>query len=359
MKKITLKDIASELGISKGTVYRVIHDRPDVSPDTRKKVLELIDKYQYKPDRIARSLSLKSKKLRIGAIYQTVPEFFWDNIRSGIKAAESEYSDFGLEIIYKELYKEDRYEDEIICKMNELIDEDVDGIIMVPINSYLVREKIRECKNKEIVVATLNDDITDSERVFYVGPQMRQSGRIAGELTGKFLRGCGRVLTISLDIESLDYQERLDGFTEILRERFTGVNIVANYTLNYDMLGNNGKSTIKNILENTGDIDAIYNIDGGSLYDIGCIIKESNILKDVVLIGHEISDGVRELMEDGTIYACISQDPYSQGFFSVKLLYEYLEEGRKHYDRMYTRLDVIMRENMKSEGNIINPFYNR
>ena len=124
-------------------------------------------KYRYKPDRIARSLSLKSKKIRIGAIYQTEPEFFWDNIRSGIKAAESEYADFGLEVIYKELSNKERYEDEIICKMNELIDENVDGIIMVPVNSNLVRGKIGECKSKNIAVVTLNDDITDTERVFY------------------------------------------------------------------------------------------------------------------------------------------------------------------------------------------------
>jgi LacI family transcriptional regulator len=359
MKKITLKDIAKELGISKGTVYRAIHNKPDVSPETKEKVLELIEKYRYKPDRIARSLSLKSKKIRIGAIYQTEPEFFWDNIRSGIKAAESEYADFGLEVIYKELSNKERYEDEIICKMNELIDENVDGIIMVPVNSNLVRGKIGECKSKNIAVVTLNDDITDTERVFYVGPQMRQSGRIAGELTGKFLRGYGKVLTINLDIESLEYKERLDGFNEILRERYNEISVVANYTLNFDMLGENGKSAIKNILENTGGIDAIYNVDGGSLYNIGCIVKESDVLKNVVLIGHEISDGVRELLEDGTIYACISQDPFSQGFFSVKFLFEYLNEGIKHYDRMYTRLDIIMRENMKSEGNIINLFYNR
>src|SRR5690554_8030984 len=103
MKKITLQDIAIELGVSKGTVYRAIHDRPDVSASTRDKVLQLIEKYDYKPDRIARSLSLKPKKVRIGVVYQTIPGFFWDRIRNGIMAAEAEYVDFGFEVIYKEL----------------------------------------------------------------------------------------------------------------------------------------------------------------------------------------------------------------------------------------------------------------
>ena len=64
MKKTTLQDIATELGISKGTVYRAIHDKMDVSPSTRTKVLELVEKWNYKPDRIARSLSTKNSAYR-------------------------------------------------------------------------------------------------------------------------------------------------------------------------------------------------------------------------------------------------------------------------------------------------------
>lgn len=355
MKKTTLQDIATELGISKGTVYRAIHDKMDVSPSTRTKVLELVEKWNYKPDRIARSLSMKPRTVRIGTIYQTIPDFFWSRVKKGIMDAKAEYEDFGLEITYKELLEKDRYTDEIVSRMDELITEDVDGIILVPVNSAPVRKKIAECSSKGIAVAALNDDITDTERIFYVGPQMRQSGRVAGELTGKFLKNGGKVLTISTDLESLDYQERFNGFIEILKERFNNISIVANYKFNYDML--DAKDTIKKILENTGGIEAIYDIDGASLYDIGCIVRDSEKLKGVILIGHEISEGVRELLEDNTVHACISQDPYSQGFFTAKYMYEYLAEGKKPFhDRMYTRVDVIMRENMKNEENIINQY---
>ena len=93
------------------------------------------------------------------------------------------------------------------------------------------------------------------------------------------------------------------------------------------------------------------------LYNIGCIVKESDVLKNVVLIGHEISDGVRN--SGGRYDICMYKSgSFSQGFF-CKVFIWYLNEGIKHYDRMYTRLDIIMRENMKSEGNIINLFYNR
>ena len=61
MKKITLDDLAKELKISKGTVDRAIHNRPGVSPKTKAKVLDLVKKYNYRPDKVARVMSLKPK----------------------------------------------------------------------------------------------------------------------------------------------------------------------------------------------------------------------------------------------------------------------------------------------------------
>ena len=37
-KKIRIKDIAARAGVSVGTVDRVLHDRPNVSPSSREKV---------------------------------------------------------------------------------------------------------------------------------------------------------------------------------------------------------------------------------------------------------------------------------------------------------------------------------
>jgi len=359
MDKITLQDIANELGISKGTVDRAVHNRPDVSIETKKKVLELIEKYNYKPDKAARSLSLKSKKTRIGIICQNNPAFFWDCIKKGINAAGDEISDFGIQLIYKEL-KNGRNSDDIMSKIDELLEEKVNAVILVPVECNNLREKIKGLVSENIAVATLNDDITESGRIFYVGPQIKQSGRIAGELTAKFLSGKGRAITINIGLESLEYRQRLEGFNEILNERYKDIHIIANYTFNYEMMGSNNSSSsiIKSILENSGDMDAIYDIDGAFLYNIGLIVKSIKNLKDVKLIGHEISDNVRKLINDGTIHACISQDPYSQGYYAVKFIFDYLMDGKRpEFDRMFTRLDVILRENMCCKGNIINPFY--
>lgn len=359
MSKVTLRDIAKELGISKGTVDRAIHNRPDVNAETRQKVLALIEKYNYKPNKAARSLSLKSRKNRIGVILQTSPRFFWDSVKNGIRTAESELGDFGIEIIYKEL-KESREPMEIIQKLEELVEEKAEAVILVPVSSPEVRSAVKKAAEMGIAVITLNDDIGDSGRTFYVGPQIRQSGRIAAELMGKFLNFRGRVITINGSIESFEYSERLEGFTELVKEKYPHITIAGNYTYSPDRKFENEKCPMMEMLKDNREIDGIYDVDGASLYNIGRAVKENCQGEKVVLIGHEISDEVRELLEDGTIYACISQDPYSQGYSSVKLTYSYLAEGKiPESERMFTRLDIILKENMLNRENIINPHYYR
>src|SRR6186713_3316663 len=52
----TIKEVASVAGVSTQTVSRVINERPDVSPETRRRVQEVIKKLSYQPSALARSL---------------------------------------------------------------------------------------------------------------------------------------------------------------------------------------------------------------------------------------------------------------------------------------------------------------
>ncbi len=53
---MTIKDIARLSGCGVATVSRVINNYPDVSPETRKRVLEVLEKYHFQPNSNARHL---------------------------------------------------------------------------------------------------------------------------------------------------------------------------------------------------------------------------------------------------------------------------------------------------------------
>ena len=53
---MTIKDIAKLSGVGVSTVSRVLNDRPDVSEESRRRVLEVIAEHNYLPNNSARSL---------------------------------------------------------------------------------------------------------------------------------------------------------------------------------------------------------------------------------------------------------------------------------------------------------------
>lgn len=64
-KQITIKQVAQEAGVSTQTVSRVLNDRPDVGPETRRHVQQIIDRLGYQPSALARSLKRSSRILGV------------------------------------------------------------------------------------------------------------------------------------------------------------------------------------------------------------------------------------------------------------------------------------------------------
>lgn len=59
---MTIKDIARESGCAIGTVSRVLNNHPDVSEETRKKVLEVVNKYDFVLNTNAKQLKQQERK---------------------------------------------------------------------------------------------------------------------------------------------------------------------------------------------------------------------------------------------------------------------------------------------------------
>lgn len=74
MKKVTIKDIAKEAGVSIATVSNVINNKANrVSEIKKREIRELMDKYNYAPNLNARSLVAQESKM-IGILYYSTKE---------------------------------------------------------------------------------------------------------------------------------------------------------------------------------------------------------------------------------------------------------------------------------------------
>ena len=77
-------------------------------------------------------------------------------------------------------------------------------------------------------MVTLADDVADSGRHAYVGPDDRRAGRVAGDLMGRLLRPTGgHVLMIAGLHNMAGHREREAGFRSVLGEHHQGCRISA------------------------------------------------------------------------------------------------------------------------------------
>nr|MBP7348521.1 LacI family DNA-binding transcriptional regulator [Butyrivibrio sp.] len=82
---MNISDIARMAGVSKGTVSRVINQKPyGMSEETRKHIQQIMDEVGYVPNSMARSISLSETKV-IGLIIPDVENPFFPQIVRGVE----------------------------------------------------------------------------------------------------------------------------------------------------------------------------------------------------------------------------------------------------------------------------------
>ncbi|PTT01475.1 LacI family transcriptional regulator [Flavobacterium sp. HMWF030] len=123
MNNTTLKEIASQLGISITTVSKALKGYSDVSEKTRKAVVELANQLNYTPNSFAVNLRTKESKT-IGLIIPTIVHHFFSNVIEGI-LEEAEKRDYMVII----LQSNEKFELEK-KQINLLLNKRVDGILI-------------------------------------------------------------------------------------------------------------------------------------------------------------------------------------------------------------------------------------
>lgn len=122
-KRATIKHVAKVAGVSTQTVSRVINDRPDVAPETRQRIQQVIRELDYQPSALARSL-IQQRSFTLGVVTAGLKYIGPSRTLNGITsmAEQLKYS-----LLLEELPRFDT-EDIKPC-LDNLIAHHVDGIV--------------------------------------------------------------------------------------------------------------------------------------------------------------------------------------------------------------------------------------
>ena len=130
---VTIYDVAREAGVSMATVSRVVNGNKNVKENTRKKVLEVIERLDYRPNAVARGLASK-RTTTVGVVIPDITNTYFAALAKGIDDIAEMYK---YNIVIANSDEDDEKE---VAVVNTLFSKQVDGIIFM---GYHLTEKIR------------------------------------------------------------------------------------------------------------------------------------------------------------------------------------------------------------------------
>ncbi|KQZ85309.1 LacI family transcriptional regulator [Microbacterium sp. Root166] len=245
-RRATVKDVATEAGVSRGTVSRVLNGQPYVSDEARAAIDAAIAKVGFVPNRAARSLVMQSSQA-IGLIVHEPHSLFVEdpNIGSillGANAALSE-ADYQLSFLIADSTRD------IERLARYLSGGLIDGVIIV---SARVGDPItRAVANLDLPAAFVGHPGDIGEAAYVAIDNHGAAREITTRLAATGRRRIGMIAS-ALDRDS--GSDRLAGFTEALGAGFDPDLVERVPLYSYS----DGQAGMRALLERAPDIDGVF-----------------------------------------------------------------------------------------------------
>lgn len=341
MGRVTIQMIAENSGVSRGTVDRVLHNRPNVKPEVREHVLKTAKRLGY----ISSPKFEHTLVKRIGVLFPG-SGWFDANLRRewlrGVNDARHMIEPLGFTVDVVEC--ETDLPNEFVDRITEMRKQGIGGIALCVKNSPVIQRLILELTYADIPVVTYNSDIPNSGRTCFIGQDPYQSGRVAADLIVKIIKEQDEVLVVVGNLEIDGHRQRVQGFCDKCREvgissyRITIIESFNEYLLTYEK--------VSEILEKQPRLSAIYMANENV---VACTeaVAASERMDRIMIVGNDLTAETKRLLAEDRIDFIIKQDIYWQGYQPVILLKNLILSPETPVEPIsFTEISVVNSENM-------------
>jgi len=333
---VTIKDIARELGISPSTVSRALKDHPDISPQTKIQVRELVEKLKYKPNAVA--LSLRSRKTNIiGVIVPEMVHHFFSSVISGI---EEEAIAAGYNVMI--FQSNESYEREIL-NVQALLASRVDGVLVSISKNTKKISHLKELMDNDIPVVLFDraNDELETDKV------------IVDDFTGaleavEYLikSGCRRIAHFAAPQHMNIGYLRQRGYISALEKN--GIAIDDDLIVKCDTHHEALEETHK-IMALPNPPDAFFTVNDLAAAGVLTVLKKLGLKvpEDISIIG--FSDTLVSTVTDPPL-SSVSQHGFEMGQIAAKILLQRVESGIENLKPVteVLKTDLILRQSTKN-----------
>lgn len=212
-RKVTIKDVAREAGVSISTVSNALNGVDVLHPDTKQHVLEVASKLHYVPNLNGRNLKSQATKV-IGLFLTSLTGPYYGTLADSIYHSCQGYG-YELNIFIS---------DKVDNAMINLLGRRVDGAIIL--NEYIKEKEVEMLLENDIPVVFIDREQQGRHASSVVFDSYHE-----GELAGKYLLELGHTTFAYIRgiVNNFDNIERLRGFRNVLRE--SGIILTEDYIL--------------------------------------------------------------------------------------------------------------------------------
>lgn len=318
--RATIKEVASAAGVSTQTVSRVINNRPDVSPETRKRVQEIIDQLGYQPSALARSL-IRQRSYTLGVVTAGLKYIGPSRTLSGITGAAERA---GYSLLLKELPNFNT--NNVGPLFQTLVSRHVDGIIWaVP----EVGENLNWANNLplEIDIPIVHITMKSREKIWVVSIDNYLGGQLA--MSHLIEQGYQHIGHISGPLDWWEARERKAAWSNGLKE--ANLEVKDEQWVEGNWSSSSGARAIEKLYGQYPEMDAVFVANDQmalSVMQYACR-KGIGIPSDLGVVAF---DDIPESAYFWPPLTTVQQDQYNVGEVAVEEIIKIIESGWNEHD---------------------------
>ncbi len=202
--------------------------------------------------------------------------------------------------------------------VEDLIQQDVDLIMINPVDSEAVATAVESANNAGIPVISVDRSVEGGEVVSHIASDNVAGGEMAGEYLLSLVGEGAKVAELQGVPGASATRERGEGFNNVAQD---SLEVVAQQTANFDRA--EGLTVMENILQSNPDIEGVFAHNDEMALGALEAIEASG--KDIQVVGFDATADAVQAVEEGRLAGTVAQKPELIGETGVETAFQFLE----------------------------------
>jgi ribose transport system substrate-binding protein len=253
---------------------------------------------------------------------------YWQTAVAGFKKAAGQYQ------VTARVAGPDNYDPQAeLTELKNAIAAKPAGILISVSDATVLTPGINAAIDAGIPVITIDSDAAGSRRLYFIGTNNLEAGRLGGHRIVEKLGGKGNVVFYTIAGQP-NTEERLKGFKDVFATR-PGINIV-------DVVDIKGSTSVafdrtQQLLALAGakKVDAFICLDSASGKLVADAVKRTGDSSRLV-VAWDVNPDTLNGIKDGVIDSTIVQKPFTMGFIGLKALDEIYHDPPTQFSKDYS-----------------------